>query len=77
MSNPALDHGLLVLLGMARGLGGVVARTRCWVYTRMLVRDLDLHGNLVTDAVLGALCLEYRLSIVSADSDFARFRELT
>jgi uncharacterized protein len=42
-----------------------------------LVRDLDLRGNLVTDAALAALCVEHGLSIVSADSDFARFRELT
>lgn len=42
-----------------------------------LVRDLDLRGNLVTDAVLAALCVEHGLSIVSADSDFARFHELT
>jgi toxin-antitoxin system PIN domain toxin len=42
-----------------------------------LVRDLDLRGNLVPDAVLAALCVEHGLSIVSADSDFARFRELT
>jgi toxin-antitoxin system PIN domain toxin len=42
-----------------------------------LVRDLDLRGNLVTDAVLAALCVEHGLRIVSADSDFARFRELT
>jgi len=42
-----------------------------------LVHELDLRGNLVTDAVLAALCIEHGLSIVSADSDFARFRELT
>ena len=42
-----------------------------------LVRDLDLRGNLVSDAVLAALCLEHGLAIVSADSDFARFTELT
>jgi toxin-antitoxin system PIN domain toxin len=42
-----------------------------------LVRDLDLRGNLVPDAVLAALCVEHGSSIVSADSDFARFRELT
>jgi toxin-antitoxin system PIN domain toxin len=42
-----------------------------------LVRELDLRGNLVTDAVLAALCVEHGLIIVSADSDFARFRELT
>jgi uncharacterized protein len=33
----------------------------------------DLRGNLISDAVLAALCLEHGLMIVSADSDFARF----
>ncbi len=42
-----------------------------------LVSDLDLRGNLVTDAALAALCLEHGLTIVSADSDFARFTELS
>lgn len=42
-----------------------------------LVRDLDLRGNLVTDAALAALCVEHGLTIVSADSDFARFTELS
>jgi toxin-antitoxin system PIN domain toxin len=42
-----------------------------------LIRDLDLRGNLVSDAVLAALCIEHGLIIVSADSDFARFRQIT
>lgn len=41
-----------------------------------LVRELDLRGNLVADAALAALCLEHGLTMVSADSDFARFPEL-
>lgn len=41
-----------------------------------LVRDLDLRANLVSDAVLAALCLEHGLRMVSADSDFARFTEI-
>ncbi len=41
-----------------------------------LICDLDLRGNLVSDAVLAALCLEHGLTIVSADSDFARFRDV-
>ena len=42
-----------------------------------LVCELDLRGNLVSDALLAALALEHGLTIVSADTDFARFRELT
>lgn len=41
-----------------------------------LVRELDLRANLIPDAVLAALCIEHGLRIVSADSDFARFREV-
>jgi toxin-antitoxin system PIN domain toxin len=41
-----------------------------------LITDLDLRGNLVTDAVLAALCLEFGLTMVSNDSDFARFAEI-
>ena len=42
-----------------------------------LIRDLDLRANLVADATLAALCIEHGLQIVSADSDFARFTEVT
>lgn len=42
-----------------------------------LVGDLDLRANLVPDAVLAALCIEHGLEMVSADTDFARFTELT
>lgn len=42
-----------------------------------LIGDLDLRGGLVSDAVLAALCIEHGLQIVSADTDFARFPELT
>jgi hypothetical protein len=41
-----------------------------------LLRELDLRGNLVADAALAALCVEYGLTMVSADSDFARFGEI-
>lgn len=41
-----------------------------------LVAELDLRGNLVTDAVLAALCIEYGLTMVSNDSDFARFPDI-
>lgn len=42
-----------------------------------LIRDLDLRGNLIPDAALAALCIQDGLAVVSADSDFARFREIT
>lgn len=43
---------------------------------RDLVVRLDLRGGLVSDAALAALCIEHGLTIVSADSDFARFTEI-
>lgn len=43
---------------------------------RLLV-DLDLRANLVPDAALVALCIEHGLQMVSADSDFARFPQIT
>jgi len=44
---------------------------------RELMIQLDLRAGLVTDAYLAALCIEHGLAIVSADSDFARFGDLT
>lgn len=44
---------------------------------RELVVSHDLRGGLVADAALAALCLEHGLTVVSADSDFARFTGLS
>ena len=44
---------------------------------RDLVTRLDLRAGLVSDAVLAAICIEYGLDIISADSDFARFTDIT
>lgn len=44
---------------------------------RRLLIDGDLRGNLVTDAHLAALAIEHGVGICSADSDFARFAELS
>ncbi len=44
---------------------------------KRLVTGLDLRGNPVSDAVLAALCIEHGVAMVSADSDFARFSEIT
>jgi toxin-antitoxin system PIN domain toxin len=43
---------------------------------RSLVVSYQLRGNLVSDAQLAALAIEHGLTICSADTDFARFREV-
>jgi uncharacterized protein len=43
----------------------------------MLVVELDLRANLIPDAHLAALAIEHGLRIYSADSDFARFPQVT
>jgi toxin-antitoxin system PIN domain toxin len=35
-----------------------------------------IAANLVPDAMLGALALEHGLTVISADTDFGRFREI-
>lgn len=42
-----------------------------------LVRRYHLRGNLVSDAHLAALAVEHGLAVCSADTDFARFAEIT
>lgn len=41
-----------------------------------LIAGHDLRANLISDAVLAALCIEHGLQMVSSDSDFARFPEI-
>jgi uncharacterized protein len=41
-----------------------------------LINELDIRGNLVTDALLAALAIEHGVPVVSVDSDFARFGEI-
>lgn len=43
---------------------------------RLLV-ERDIRAGLVTDAVLAALCIVHGLTVISADSDFARFTDIT
>lgn len=42
-----------------------------------LIRRYQLTGNLISDAELAALAIEHGLTLCSADTDFARFDELT
>ena len=41
-----------------------------------LVRDHHLRGNLISDAQLATLAIEHGLKVCSADTDFARFRDV-
>lgn len=41
-----------------------------------LIRRYDLPSDLLADARLAALAIEHGVAVVSADTDFARFREL-
>ncbi len=41
-----------------------------------LMTTYDVRGNLVPDALMAALAIEHGLTLYSADTDFARFREL-
>lgn len=49
-------------------------RATAEIYGR-LCRQARISGNLVTDAMLAALAIEHGVSVISADSDFARFSE--
>ncbi len=42
-----------------------------------LICQYDLRANMITDAHLAALAIEHGLTVYSADTDFARFSELT
>ena len=41
-----------------------------------LVLRYDIRANMVTDAQLAALAIEHGLTVVSTDTDFARFSEI-
>ncbi len=42
-----------------------------------LIRRYDLRANMITDAQIAALAVEHGLTVYSADTDFARFAEIT
>ena len=41
-----------------------------------LTGEQNVRGNLVADAQLAALAIEHGVAVVSADTDFARFRSV-
>jgi uncharacterized protein len=41
-----------------------------------LITTHQLRGNLITDAALAALAIEHGVTLISTDTDFARFRDL-
>jgi uncharacterized protein len=42
-----------------------------------LITSADLRGNLIADAHLAALAVEHGLQVCSADTDFARFSQVS
>jgi toxin-antitoxin system PIN domain toxin len=42
-----------------------------------LITSADLRGNLISDAHLAALAIEHGLQVCSADTDFARFSQVS
>lgn len=46
-----------------------------WALLRTLIDRHRITGNLIPDAQLAALALQYGVPVVSADADFARFPE--
>ena len=48
---------------------------RHWELLTEILRDAQIRGGLVTDAVIVALCREYGIeTVISNDRDFTRFR---
>jgi toxin-antitoxin system PIN domain toxin len=47
-----------------------------WSILRRLIETHDITGNLVPDAQLAALAVQHGVPVASADSDFARFRDV-
>lgn len=41
-----------------------------------LITQHDVRGNLIPDATLAALAIENGVALISADTDFARFKDL-
>ncbi len=63
------------LAGPAAWLPDVTVAT--WTILRRLVETHGVTGNLVPDAQLAALAIQHGVPVVSADSDFARFPEVS
>lgn len=54
----------------------VVEKPNHWRVFRNLLADIGTAGNLTTDAHLAALAITHEATLVSCDSDFARFHDL-
>lgn len=54
----------------------VVAGARHWQTLAQLCRDAGARGDLISNAVIAAVAIEYDATVVSFDQDFARFRGL-
>lgn len=49
---------------------------RHWVLLQRLCEEADVLGDLVPDAVIGAIAVEHAAQVATLDRDFARFAEV-
>ncbi len=57
-------------------VGVIQEKTEHWAILRLLLAESGAAGNLTTDAHLAALAISHDATLVSCDSDFARFKGL-
>ncbi|MEX0984546.1 MAG: TA system VapC family ribonuclease toxin [Actinomycetota bacterium] len=77
-SDPAVAMGAIDDLIASPSARVLMPGRRFLPLLRGLLRDADAKGNLVFDAVVGAVCLEHGAStILTNDKDFHRFPGIT
>jgi predicted nucleic acid-binding protein len=77
--NPtALEDALAQVTALRAADGGVrvASGPRHWEVVERLCRFADARGNLVFDAEVAAVAVEFGATFVSLDRDFARFQGL-
>lgn len=84
-TNPKAYHPPTPLDTAIDFIDGLIAQPNCsivgsgplhWDILRESSRQADAKGNLVTDANIAALAIEYGFTVVTRDRDFARFEKI-
>lgn len=81
-TNPKAYHPPTPLSKAIEFVDGLITQPNCtivgsgplhWEILRETLMTADARGNLVTDANIAALAIEYGFTIITRDRDFARF----